>query len=342
MGLPFAIAQVQHKESMMKRTNFAAASAAALAAVLGVAVAAPVEAATFGSNEIALSLGDEGKRLVVIAGEGAGSDVALRDPAGKSVRLDDIDFRPATGQLYGYSNQTDTVYLIDRVTGLATPQVSLKGATDTQNIGFDFNNVLDAARVVSGKEDNLVFNPKVDPATLTRATDLFYVTGDVNAGRNPNVGMNAYTNAVAGATTTVQYVIDTGLDVLAGLGNNAGTLTTVGQLYLGGSRFDATDLGGFDILSLTEGSNRALALLTMNVKGIGPSQAIYEFDLAPDAMGRINLTAIADLNGYRDRFDRLDGFAVMSLPSPVPVPAAGVMLLGGLAGLALVRRRRAT
>lgn len=321
----------------MKRTNLAGALAVTLAVVLGVA---PAGAATFGATEIALSLGNEGTSLVVIAGEGAGSDMALRDPSGKAVRLDDIDFRPATGQLYGYSNQTDTVYLIDRMTGLATPQVSLKGATDTRNIGFDFNNVLDAARVVSGKQDNLVFNPKVDPATLTRATDLFYVAGDVNAGKRPDVGMNAYTNAVAGATTTVQYVIDSGLDVLAQLGNNAGTLMTLGTLHLDGARFDATDLGGFDILSLTEGSNRALALLTTNVKGIGPSQAVYEFDMAPDAMGRINLTAIADLGGYRDRFDRLDGFAVIASPSPVPVPAAGLMLLGGVAGLALARKRR--
>lgn len=312
----------------------------ALPLALGVVLAAPAGAATFGMDEIALSLGDEGKRLVVIAGEGAGSDVALRDPDGKSVRLNDIDFRPATGQLFGYSDQTDTVYLVDRMTGLATPQAKLSKATDTQNIGFDFNNAIDAARVVSTKDDNIVFNPKVDPATLTRATDLFYVAGDVNAKKNPEVGMNAYTNAVAGAKTTVQYVIDSGLDVLAMLGNNAGTLTTVGQLYLGGTRFDATDLGGFDILSLSEGSNRALALLTTNVKGIGPSQAIYEFGLEADTMGRINLTAIADLNGYRDRFDRLDGFAVMSTPSPVPLPAAGVMLTGALAGLAMLRRRR--
>lgn len=312
----------------------------ALPLALGVVLAVPVGAATFGMNEIALSLGDEGKRLVVIAGEGAGSDVALRDPDGKFVRLDDIDFRPATGQLYGYSNQTNTVYLIDRMTGLATPQAELSKATDTQNIGFDFNNAIDAARIVSTKDDNIVFNPKVDPATLTRATDLFYVPGDVNERKNPEIGMNAYTNAVAGAKTTVQYVIDTGLDVLAMLGNNAGTLTTVGQLYLDGSLFDATDLGGFDILSTEEESNRALAVLTRNVKGIGPSQAIYEFGLEADPMGRINLTALADLNGYRDRFDRLDGFAVMSAPAPVPLPAAGVMLTGALAGLALLRRRR--
>ena len=135
---------------------------------------------------------------------------------------------------------------------------------------------------------------------------------------------------MAGAATTVQYVIDTELDTLATLGNNTGELTTLGTLTLDGAVFDATEDGGFDILSFSEGDNTAFALLTMD--GV---QSIYSFDLAADADGNINLMFVDTVT---TDFGTLDGFALV--PSQVPVPAAGLLLIGGLGAMAAIRRRR--
>lgn len=322
-------------------------------------------AATFGVNEVALSLQDEGRRLVVIAGANAGSSVALKDPTGKTVRINDIDVRPSTGELYGYSDQTDTVYVIDRVTGTATSVITSKGITGSSDAGIDFNNAIDKARVVTdgpGKTDeNVVFSPGpvsfgpdgmptlASSDTTPTISELSYRAGDVNERRDPSVQMNAYTNAfdqsglAPADRSSVQYVIDDSLDILAQLANNTGVLTTIGSLWLDGAAFDATDMGGFDILSLMPGMNRALALLTT---GTGQSrrnpfnQSIYEVDLVADAYGRVNLFRVADVTQGSGQSQRLDGFAVYSTPAAVPLPASVVLLGGALAGMGLMARRR--
>ncbi|WP_103333326.1 DUF4394 domain-containing protein [Pseudotabrizicola formosa] len=334
-----------------------------------VGVAGASSAATFGINEIALSLQDEGKSLVVLAGANAGSSVALKDPEGKSVRIDDIDFRPATGELYGYSDQDDTVYVINRMTGVATPVVMVKGITGSANAGIDFNNAIDKARVVTdgpGKtNENVVFSPGpvsfgpdgtpslVSSDTTPTISELAYAKGDKNEKKNPGVQMNAYTNAfdqsglAISDRSSIQFVIDDSLDVLATLANNTGILTTIGALWFEGKAFDASGFGGFDILSLVPGMNRALALLTT---GFGDSkknpfnQSIYEFDLTADAMGRVNLTRVLDVTQGKGQSLRLDGFAVYSAavdtPAAVPLPASVLLLGSAVAGMGLIARRR--
>lgn len=326
-------------------------------------------AATFGVNEIALSLKDEGKSLVVIAGAGAGSSVALKDPDGHSVKIDDIDFRPSTGELYGYSDQDDTVYVINRMTGVATPVVTSKGITGSANAGIDFNNAIDKARIVTdgpGKtNENVVFSPGpvsfgpdgmptlVSSDTTPTISELAYAKGDKNEKMNPGVQMNAYTNAfdqsglAVGERSSVQYVIDDSLGVLATLANNTGLLTTIGELWFEDRKFDFSGMGGFDILSLVPGMNRALALLTTGAGNSGQNpfnQSIYEFDLAANAMGRVNLVRLVDVTQGNGQSNRLDGFAVFSaavdVPAPVPLPASVLLLGGGVAGLGLIARRR--
>jgi hypothetical protein len=330
------------------------------------AISGSAGAATFGQNEIALSLTDEGKSLMVLAGANAGSSVALKDADGKSVMINDIDFRPSTGELYGYSDVSDTMYTINRMTGLATAVVSTKGITGSKSLGIDFNNAIDKARVVTDGpgmvNENVVFSPgpvsfgpdgtptmvnsKTNPATIM---ELAYATGDANAGKNPGVEMNAYTNAydqsmlAAADRKTTQYVIDSSLDILAILANNTGVLTTIGSLWLDGKAFDASGEGGFDILSAMPGMNTAYALLTTGEGGSKKNpfnQSIYSFDLMADAFGRINLFHVADVTQGPGKSSRLDGFAVLSVPAAVPVPASALLLGGALAGLGFAARRR--
>ncbi|TNC63555.1 DUF4394 domain-containing protein [Rubellimicrobium roseum] len=302
-------------------------AAAALATTL---MAGAAGAATTG---LGYALGDGGATLVTIGhlGDPQGlAGVALSTADGMDLALSDLSVRPNTGGLYGYSGATNSYYLVDPATGVATPQAMGPGINEGAAAGFDFNNVIDAARLVTTNDDNFVFDPKAMPATVTQATDLFYVAGDVNEGRNPGVFANAYTNAVPMASANVQYVLDSATNSLAILGNNAGTLSTVSQLTLNGRAVDISSVGGFDILSMMEGDNTAYALLS-----IGGVQSLYSF-LLPQAGGMASLNFLGEVG---TAFGSMNGLAVANAPAPIPLPA-GVFLLGGaLAGLGFLRRR---
>lgn len=293
------------------------------------ALAAPAGAATLGTAATAYSLGNEGKTLVTVATsfDGAPAGLDLQFEGGADVSLDAVAFRPRTTQLYGYDDDGDTVYEIDTATG-ATRAVASGGSTSTADLGFDFNNVLDAARIVTAEDENRVFFPDDAPPNIVSVTDLFYVDGDANQGADPNVVMNAYTNAVPFPEETAQYVIDSDLDVLATLGNNAGTLETVGELWLDGAAFDVGAEGGFDILSFAEGDNSAFALLSGET-----GQGIYALPLEADGAGRVNLSLVTETTAD---FGTLDGFAV----APVPLPAPAAMLLAALGAMGFGLRRR--
>lgn len=178
----------------------------------------------------------------------------------KNERLHGIDFRPATGQLYGLGSSS-RIYVIDPQSGQATPVVAQPFSPKLQGkfFGFDFNPVVDRIRVVSDKGQNLRLHPDLgtvvdfDPATAGIQTDgkLAYDNTtadgdpiDVNAGRRPRVGGAAYTNPDNDpATGTTLYDIDAERDTLVtqALPNN-GTLNTVGKLG-----FKVNELASFDI-----------------------------------------------------------------------------------------------
>ena len=186
-----------------------------------------------------------------------------------------IDFRPAapTGRLYVLGN-TGRLYLIsDPNSGVAT---AVGGAPFTPALtgveyGFDFNPTVDRCRIVGDSDQNLRAHPDLGTIVATDSL-LYYVGGDVNAGRNPRVTGAAYTNSVAGAMTTVLYDIDSDADVLAIQSPpNVGRLTTVGSLGI-----DATDDNGFDISGATG--------IAYAVFGWGPSNAaLYQVNLATGA-----------------------------------------------------------
>lgn len=143
-----------------------------------------------------------------------------------------LDFRPATGELYGLGFNSGTneaqLYTLNTTTGVATAVGTPSTLTLSGNIGFDFNPTVDRIRVIAVNDSNYRLHP-VTGAIAATDGELAYATGDPNFGIDPMVGSGAYTNSYNGTTTTSLYNYDEGLNLLV-LQNppNAGTLNTVG------------------------------------------------------------------------------------------------------------------
>lgn len=182
----------------------------------------------------------------------------------------DFDVRPLNNQLIALGS-SNRLYSINTTTGAATAIGSAGAFTLTgTNFGIDFNPVADRLRVVSDSDINLRLNPIDGTLTSTDVT-LNFATGDTNFGANPDVVSVAYTNSVAGASTTTLYGIDTNLDILITQDPpNNGTLNTVGKLNV-----DATAVSGFDIAS---GSTTGLAVLT-----VAGTSGLYSINLTTGA-----------------------------------------------------------
>jgi hypothetical protein len=146
-----------------------------------------------------------------------------------------IDFRPATGQLYGVTNMS-RLYTIHTATGSARP-VSPGAFTPALNgsiAGFDFNPTVDRIRIVTSNKQNLRLHPETGAVVA--------VDGNINPGEH-SVAAVAYTNNFAGASSTTLYDIDVNDNQLYRQNPpNNGTLELVGPLGL-----FITGEGGFDI-----------------------------------------------------------------------------------------------
>ncbi len=142
-----------------------------------------------------------------------------------------LDVRPAGRRLIALTDRS-RLYSVQRTRAIATPIGSgpFMPALAGKAFGFDFNPTVDRIRVISGGGQNLRLNPDSGAVAFTDGT-LRYKDGDPGAGSAPLALGAAYTNSVAGATTTTLYVIDTRRDVLAiQAPPNDGVLSTVGPL----------------------------------------------------------------------------------------------------------------
>lgn len=181
-----------------------------------------------------------------------------------------IDFRPATGQLYGLGAQ-NRLYTIDPVTGVATQAGAvLTTALQGAQFGFDFNPVVDRIRVVSDTAQNLRLHPDTGAVAAVDGS-LAFAPGDANFGVPPQVAASAYTNSFVGTTSTTLFGIDTGLDVLVTqVPPNSGTLNTVGGLGR-----DVTSVAGFDIAP----GGTAYAALNTSLNTTNGTTQIHRIDL---------------------------------------------------------------
>lgn len=174
-----------------------------------------------------------------------------------SERVIDMDFRPATGELYGVTNQ-NRIYIIDTSTGLATA-VSATAFSELSNrmiVSIDFNPTADLLRVVTNNGQNLRVNPETGVLVGT----------DGNLTSNNILGI-AYSNNFAGSTSTVLY----DLNPISGQlfrqsPPNDGTLVAVGNL--------GADLGTEASFDIAPNNANALA-----VGKVGDSTKLYTIDL---------------------------------------------------------------
>ena len=159
-----------------------------------------------------------------------------------------LDFRPATGTLYAVSNQS-RLFKVNTANGQLTQVGSdLSPALSGSSFGFDFNPTVDRIRLVSNTGQNLRLHPDLGTVVFT--------DGILNPG-TPFVNAAAYTNNIAGATTTTLFVIDSTTDMLYTQNPpNNGTLVPVGSLGVNVEADNGFDIGG--------NSNNAYALLKVN------------------------------------------------------------------------------
>lgn len=147
-----------------------------------------------------------------------------------------IDFRPATGELYGVSSQS-RIYVINQETGVARVigATALNPTISGTAVGLDFNPTVDRIRLVTNTGQNLRLHPETGAIA---ATDMA-----INGGTGPKIESVAYTNNTAGSTTTILYDIDSQTDKLYKQDPpNNGTLVEVGTLGT-----DISMSAGFDI-----------------------------------------------------------------------------------------------
>ena len=217
-----------------------------------------------------------------------------------------IDFRPATGELYGLGS-TSRLYRINTLTGAAT-QVGSAGSFTLSgtSFGFDFNPVPDRIRVTSDSDQNLRLNPNDGSLTATDSA-LAYAAADPNAGANPNIVGSAYTNSFSGSTLTTLYDIDSNLDILTTQNPpNNGVLNTVGPLGVNVTGEVGFDIAvgsniGFAAFQLSGGGTSSLFvvnLMTGSAAAIGP---IGNLPIRDIAVGRStasgSATATVDFDG---------------------------------------------
>jgi hypothetical protein len=217
-----------------------------------------------------------------------------------------IDFRPATGALYGITDQ-GRIYTINTATGAGTLAATSSAALAGTAFGVDFNPVADRLRVVSDANQNL----RIDVTTGAANTDssIAYAAADVNVGADPAVSAAGYTNSAAGVPTTTLFVIDPGADVLAVQNPpNNGILTTVGALGV-----NAAASAGLDI---SRRGNTAYAALE-----VSGTTALYRINLATGAATSLGLIGAGAA---------VRGIAVEPPPAPEEADVFGVTEGNGL------------
>jgi len=179
-----------------------------------------------------------------------------------------IDFRPATGQLYGVGS-SNRLYVINPETGAATAvgSVPFTPALAEGVVAFDFNPTVDRIRLITGSGQNLRLHPTTGA--------VVFVDGSINGQPGAQIGAVGYTNNFAGATSTVLYGIDIVTEKLYIISPpNNGTLQPVGPLVLNNMGEGGFDISGEVALGLGE-VNKKSTLYSVNL-ATGKATVIYK------------------------------------------------------------------
>jgi hypothetical protein len=269
------------------------------------------------------------------------------------VGLDGIDFRPATGQLYGYSDTTDTLYTVDTTTGgLTALPGAVEGTTNSNLVGFDFNPVVDRIRVVTpaaaaggaGGAESVVLTP-TSSAPFSTGPGLTYSAGDPGASSPFGVQVieAAYTNNFAGAASTTLYGIDYGTSSLVTINVTTGAVSTVGSLGITlPTPANGTPFVGFDIFTALGGGNTAYAILdTTTGLASGTAPNFFTINLTT-GVASASLGRVGGANGPNQVYSLAVTNAAVSTAAPEPGSAALFAMAATLPIAGLVRRRRRT
>jgi hypothetical protein len=226
-----------------------------------------------------------------------------------------IDTRPKDGMLYGIT-LSNKIYTINELTGATSFVAALSAAvvTPNQGYGLDFNPVADAGaaaslRVVSSSGDNFAVNASTGAVGNT--------ANKIPAGYTAVAYTNSMPNQPGAPAGTALYYISSGSDQLAMAPGafNTPTITAVGPLGI-----DVLQANGFEI------TGNGMAYAALNVDGASLDTGIYGINLATG-----QATLLGNYNGT------LSGLTV----SAVPEPQTLALMLGGLAAVGGLARRRA-
>lgn len=224
-----------------------------------------------------------------------------------------IDFRPATGQLYGVG-KSSRIYSINAETGkaLVAGTAPFTPAISGDMIGFDFNPTVDRIRLVTNAGQNLRLNPETGTVA---AEDKM-----LNPGTPSLIGA-AYTNSFAGASSTTLFDIDLSTQKLVKQSPpNDGVLVEVGSLGV-----TATGEGGFDI---SPDNKVALASLT-----VGDKNGLYTVDTATGKVTKLGIFSMPIIGlaiptnpvAYAtDESNNLHIFNFTKVGTPVSKPITGL------------------
>jgi hypothetical protein len=150
---------------------------------------------------------------------------------------------------------------------------------------FDFNPVVNAIRVSGSNDQNLAVVNGADGSNLSTVavqTKFAYAQGDVNFGKDPEISGAAYTNNVAGATSTIYYGVDHDLDVMVTIADKTATgssntgggkLQTIGSFYdEQGNKLNMSPTTDWDIYTDRSGINYLVGQTTRLLFSIDLSQ----------------------------------------------------------------------
>jgi hypothetical protein len=205
---------------------------------------------------------------------------------GQTIRA--IDFRPANGQLYALSTLTGggaaqlyTVNLSNASLTAVGSGLTLTGNANAR-VSIDFNPVVDRLRVITGTGLNYRVNPDTGALVLQDTSLVYDPTSSSFAGTTPFMGDVAYSNNVAGASSSTMYTIDYTNAFLSTVGGVGGTPSpnTGATFAVGANGVQATNASlGFDISGAT-----GVGYVSLNPQGGNGFDSLYTINLGTGAL----------------------------------------------------------